>query len=148
MLKDIQTVSIKNKVNNNDDNDNKDDDDEEIVLDKEIFYNALVEQVQYYLDKDKDIIALTGNVAALIYSELKEGYGDKSTNWCGFYFVRRKNENKYNSNDNKNDEYHLVLGPFQGKPACNPIEFDKGVCGHTATTMKTTLVPDVHEFPV
>ena len=47
----------------------------------------------------------------------------------------------------RTSHFSTVLGPFQGKRACNPINFDEGVCGFTATNMRTTLVPDVHKFP-
>lgn len=107
------------------------------VVSKDIFYNALVCQIKEYLEKDcKDLISVTGNCAALIFHDLREAYGPNATNWCGFYFVKPFKGEK-----------HLVLGPFQGKPACNPIAFSDGVCGFTATNRKSTLVPDVHKFP-
>jgi L-methionine (R)-S-oxide reductase len=56
----------------------------------------------------------------------------KDINWVGFYLLE----------NNK-----LVLGPFQGRPACTDIELGKGVCGTAAKELKTMLVPDVHEFP-
>ena len=112
------------------------------TLSKETFYDSLIIQIEDYLDREcNDLISITGNIASLIYHELHEVYGTSSTNWCGFYFVKPKN------NNNKNNDKYLVLGPFQGKPACNPIEFDKGVCGFTATNKKSTLVKDVHKFP-
>ena len=54
-------------------------------------------------------------------------------NWAGFYFMQGGDE--------------LVVGPFQGKPACVRIPLGKGVCGTAAATRKTLVVPDVHEFP-
>ena len=120
--------------------DKEKDKNENVIMDKEIFYDALISQITEYLEKDcKDIISVTGNCAALIYHELRQVYGVKATNWCGFYFVKPITP--------KSKECHLVLGPFQGKPACNPIAFSDGVCGFTATNRTTTLVPDVHKFP-
>eukprot|EP01084_Bolivina_argentea_P224645 379818_1 len=134
--------SLLNKLENG--NNNKDDQKEETKLSKEIFYDSLIIQIEDYLEKEcKDIIALTANCSALIYNEFHDAYGIKSTNWVGFYFVRPKPSN----NKGNKHKYYLVLGPFQGRPACNPIEFDKGVCGYTATNKKSTLVPDVHKFP-
>src|SRR6266481_1342441 len=73
-----------------------------------------------------DLLANAANTAALIYHGLPE------LNWAGFYF--RKGA-------------ELVLGPFQGKPACVRIPIGKGVCGTAASRAATVLVPDVHDFP-
>ena len=75
---------------------------------------------------ETDLIANTANFAALVYAMLPE------LNWAGFYFLR-------------GDE--LVLGPFQGRPACVRIAMGRGVCGTAATRRASVLVPDVHEFP-
>jgi L-methionine (R)-S-oxide reductase len=66
------------------------------------------------------------NTSAFLFNEMKD------INWVGFYLLE----------NNK-----LVLGPFQGRPACTDIELGKGVCGTAAKELKTMLVPDVHEFP-
>lgn len=66
------------------------------------------------------------NTSAFIYSEVE------GLNWAGFYLF---------------EDGKLVLGPFQGKPACTTITLDRGVCGAAATQRKTLVVPDVHEFP-
>jgi GAF domain-containing protein len=75
---------------------------------------------------EADRIANAANMAALIY------HGLPDLNWAGFYF-RNGGE--------------LVLGPFQGKPACVRIPLGNGVCGTAAARATTVLVPDVHEFP-
>lgn len=66
------------------------------------------------------------NMAALLYQSLPE------LNWAGFYLCKGES---------------LLLGPFQGKPACVKIPFGKGVCGTAAATRQAQLVPDVHAFP-
>src|ERR1700745_3531342 len=75
---------------------------------------------------EADRIANAANMAALIY------HGLPGLNWAGFYF-RQGGE--------------LVLGPFQGRPACVRISVGQGVCGTAAARAATVLVPDVHEFP-
>ena len=68
-----------------------------------------------------------------LYADLAQAIeGLPALNWAGFYFLR-------------GDE--LVLGPFQGKPACVRIPVGKGVCGTAAEQLRTILVPDVHDFP-
>ncbi|MCL2873766.1 MAG: GAF domain-containing protein [Defluviitaleaceae bacterium] len=78
------------------------------------------------LDDDKDIIASLANLSAVI-----NGYMDK-INWAGFYVMK---------------DGELVLGPFQGLPACIRIQVGKGVCGAAVAERKTQIVPDVHKFP-
>ena len=75
---------------------------------------------------ESDLIANAANTAALIY------HGLPDLNWAGFYF---------------RNGAELVLGPFQGKPACVRIPIGKGVCGTAAARGATVLVPDVHDFP-
>ena len=87
--------------------------------------NILNEQIRAMLE-EPDMIAALSNLSACI----KEYWPD--LNWTGFYLV-------------KNGE--LVLGPFQGKPACTHIPFDKGVCGLTYTSRKPQRVDDVLSFP-
>ena len=75
---------------------------------------------------EKDVLANISNVTAIIKACVDD------LNWAGFYLM-------------KNGE--LVLGPFQGLPACNRIQVGKGVCGTAIEEGKTQLVPDVHLFP-
>ena len=89
-------------------------------------YRDLAEQLGALLDGEADRIANAANMAALVY------HGLPDLNWAGFYF-RQDGE--------------LVLGPFQGKPACVRIPHGKGVCGKAAARAATVLVPDVHQFP-
>ncbi|MDB5972860.1 MAG: hypothetical protein JWQ90_5310 [Hydrocarboniphaga sp.] len=89
-------------------------------------YASLIAQAGGLFAGERDAIANAANLAALIYHGLPE------LNWAGFYLY-------------KNGE--LVLGPFQGKPACIRIALGRGVCGTAAATRSTQLVIDVHEFP-
>ncbi len=89
-------------------------------------YKALLAEVSAILENERDPIANAANVAALMYQGLP------NVNWAGFYFL-------------KGDE--LVLGPFQGKPACTRIALGNGVCGTAARGRKTVVVGNVHEFP-
>lgn len=96
------------------------------ATDKPTFYRELVEQARHLLDGERDRIANAANLSALLYHSLPE------VNWAGFYFY---------------DGSELVVGPFQGKPACVRIALSRGVCGAAARTRSTQLVEDVHEFP-
>jgi L-methionine (R)-S-oxide reductase len=89
-------------------------------------YRDLAKQLAALLAGETDPIANAANMAALIY------HGLPDLNWAGFYFRRGQ---------------ELVLGPFQGKPACVRIPLGKGVCGTAAARAATVLVPDVHDFP-
>ena len=89
-------------------------------------YRELVEQLRGLLAGETDRTANAANMAALIY------HGLPNINWAGFYFRRGQ---------------ELVLGPFQGKPACVRIPLGKGVCGVAASRAATVLVRDVHDFP-
>jgi GAF domain-containing protein len=93
---------------------------------KEAVYDDLARQLASLLDGEPDLTANAANVAALIY------HGLPALNWTGFYFARGG---------------ELVLGPFQGKPACVRIAWGKGVCGAAAAQARAIIVPDVHEFP-
>jgi GAF domain-containing protein len=73
-----------------------------------------------------DLIANAANFSALLFNSLP------NVNWAGFYFLRGE---------------ELVLGPFQGNPACVRIPMGKGVCGVAAQQCETIIVPNVHEFP-
>ena len=89
-------------------------------------YDQLAAQLSSLLAGERDLIANAANFSALIFHALPD------LNWAGFYFLR-------------NDE--LVLGPFQGQPACVRIAFGQGVCGAAAQSCVTTIVRNVHEFP-
>jgi len=89
-------------------------------------YRDLAEQLAALLAGETDPIANAANMAALIY------HGLPDLNWAGLYFRRGQ---------------ELVLGPFQGKPACVRIPLGRGVCGTAASRAATVLVPDVHDFP-
>lgn len=93
---------------------------------KTVLYRDLAVQLASLLEGESDPVANAANMAALIYHGLPE------LNWAGFYFVR-------------GDE--LVLGPFQGKPACVRIPWGQGVCGTAAARAESVVVPDVHDFP-
>ena len=89
-------------------------------------YDFLLEQLTAVTESETDTIANLSNASAVLQMNLDE------INWVGFYLVR---------------ENQLVLGPFQGRPACVRIDFGKGVCGTAAAAGVTQLVPNVHEFP-
>ena len=89
-------------------------------------YRALAEQARGLLQGERDRIANAANFAALVYHALPD------LNWAGFYFY---------------DGEELVVGPFQGKPACVRIALGRGVCGTAAATRQTQLVRDVDAFP-
>jgi GAF domain-containing protein len=90
------------------------------------FYRTLVAQAKALIEDETDIIANMANLSALLFQEMPD------LNWSGFYILR--------------DDV-LVLGPFQGKPACVRIPVGKGVCGTAVATGEIQLVKDVHEFP-
>ena len=90
------------------------------------FYDQLAAQLSSLLAGERDLVANAANFSSLIFHALPD------LNWAGFYFLQ-------------NDE--LVLGPFQGQPACVRIAFGRGVCGTAAQSCVTTIVPNVHEFP-
>jgi L-methionine (R)-S-oxide reductase len=94
--------------------------------DKAAAYRELEKQLRALLHGERDFIANCANTAALLWHSLPD------LNWAGFYRLA---------------DGELVLGPFQGKPACVRIQVGKGVCGTAAITGKTVLVPDVHQFP-
>ncbi|MDQ3287189.1 MAG: GAF domain-containing protein [Pseudomonadota bacterium] len=89
-------------------------------------YAQLLAQARALMHGERDRIANASNLAALVYHALPD------LNWAGFYFF---------------DGRELVVGPFQGLPACVRIPLDKGVCGAAASTGITQRVADVHEFP-
>ena len=89
-------------------------------------YAQLLEQARGLLHGERDRIANAANLSALVYHALPD------LNWAGFYFY---------------DGTELVVGPFQGLPACVRIPLDKGVCGAAARTRSTQRVEDVNAFP-
>jgi len=89
-------------------------------------YEQLLAQVRGLLHGERDRVANAANLSALVYHALP------ALNWVGFYFY---------------DGTELVVGPFQGLPACVRIPLDKGVCGAAARTRQTQRVADVHQFP-
>ena len=93
---------------------------------KSDLYSDLSQQLESLFEGERDFIANSANLSALLFTSLPE------VNWAGFYLRR-------------NDE--LVLGPFQGQPACVRIPIGKGVCGTAAAQRATVIVPNVHQFP-
>jgi len=93
---------------------------------KDEIYLILNRHATTLFEHETDYIANAANLSSLIYHSLPV------LNWAGFYFYK---------------DGQLVLGPFQGKPACIRIGLGKGVCGTAALTKKTILVPDVRNFP-
>ncbi|MHA2774434.1 GAF domain-containing protein [Vibrio harveyi] len=88
-------------------------------------YQRLTKQAVALIESEKDYIANLANISSLLFMELED------LNWAGFYLT-------------KGDE--LVLGPFQGKPACVRIPIGRGVCGTAAQTNSVQRVYDVHAF--
>jgi L-methionine (R)-S-oxide reductase len=93
--------------------------------DKRMLYGDLCEQAAALLVGERDMIANAANVAALLY------HGLPDVSWAGFYILRAD---------------QLVLGPFQGRPACVRIALGRGVCGTAAVDRRALVVPDVHVF--
>jgi GAF domain-containing protein len=92
----------------------------------EEIYAELARQARGLFEGERDAIANAANLASLIYGVLAD------LNWAGFYFLKGG---------------ELVLGPFQGQPACVRIAIGKGVCGSAAAARETLIVPDVDKFP-
>ncbi len=86
---------------------------------------VLLAQARALLESETDYLANAANLAALLYGHLPQ------INWAGFYF---------------HADAQLVLGPFQGPPACTRIALGKGVCGTAALQRRSLIVPDVHAF--
>jgi len=93
---------------------------------KAVFYRQICEQLDELLGTETNFVANAANTAALLFQLLPD------VNWVGFYLAQNK---------------ELILGPFQGKPACVRIPFGKGVCGRAAAEGSTIVVPDVESFP-
>jgi GAF domain-containing protein len=94
--------------------------------DKTVFYRELAQQLEALLHGEPDPIANAANTAALLFQTMP------GLNWAGFYLMR---------------DGELVLGPFQGKPACVRIAVGAGVCGAAVARRSSVLVEDVHAFP-
>ena len=108
--------------------------------DKAAGYRELDAQLAALLTGEHDLIANTANAAALLYNALPD------LNWAGFYLLRPPASGGHGGGTGS-DALELVLGPFQGKPACVRIAIGRGVCGTAAAERRTMLVPDVHAFP-
>jgi len=93
---------------------------------KKTLYKDLAASLAALLEGETDALANLSNASALLAQALDR------VNWCGFYLMRKG---------------ELVLGPFQGKPACVRIAVGKGVCGTAAARRETLVVPDVNAFP-
>lgn len=93
--------------------------------DKAALYAELLQQAQGLMHGETNAIANAANFAALVYDAVPD------LNWAGFYLY---------------DGTELVVGPFQGKPACIRIALGRGVCGTAAQTLQTQVVRDVHDF--
>ena len=99
-----------------------------LSADKAAAYAELEKSLGALLEGESDATAGAANMAALLYWSLPE------VNWAGFYLLDSRSRD-------------LLVGPFQGKPACVRIPIGKGVCGMAAARRATIVVPDVHEFP-
>ena len=95
-------------------------------------YDLLVRQVTSILEGERDLTANASQFSALVYDTISD------LNWAGFYFTVPSKKGEGND---------LLVGPFQGKPACARIPFGRGVCGATAVKRETIVVADVHAFP-
>ena len=93
---------------------------------KSEIYDRLASQLRSLLEGERDLIANAANFSSLIFNSLPD------LSWAGFYFLK---------------DAELVLGPFQGQPACVRIRMGQGVCGTAAARRETIIVPNVHEFP-
>lgn len=89
-------------------------------------YAGLLAQARALFAGERDFTANSANLSALLFHSLE------GLNWAGFYWMKGG---------------ELVLGPFQGKPACVRIALGRGVCGTAAASRRTVVVPDVHAFP-
>lgn len=94
---------------------------------KRAMYADLRSQLSGLVHGEHDWIANTANASSLVFNSMP------GLNWAGFYFMQGPDE--------------LVLGPFQGKPACIRIRKGRGVCGSTVEKRATSVVEDVHAFP-
>jgi GAF domain-containing protein len=96
-----------------------------VTLSKTDLYHEVAQQAQALIAGEKDVIANLANLSAIMFMRLPQ------LNWAGFYLLKGQ---------------ELVLGPFQGKPACIRIPVGRGVCGKAAETGLAQCIHDVHEF--
>jgi L-methionine (R)-S-oxide reductase len=96
------------------------------IANKPEFYHEVAAELDSLLSGEVDRVANLANAAAVLFDRLPD------VNWAGFYLLHGST---------------LVLGPFQGKPACVRIPIGQGVCGAAAVRQETICVPDVHAFP-
>jgi L-methionine (R)-S-oxide reductase len=89
-------------------------------------FDTLNQQALALLGDEPDVVANLANISSLLFNELSD------INWAGFYLYK---------------DAQLVLGPFQGRPACIRIPMGKGVCGTAAQTLTIQRITDVHDFP-
>lgn len=95
-------------------------------MDKKEAYKLLIQQAKSLVDSELPMISNLANISALLNQFLEE------INWVGFYLM---------------DQGQLVLGPFQGLPACTTISLERGVCGAAARNREVMRIADVHQFP-
>ena len=93
---------------------------------KQESYRWAAKQVRAQIKRHSDLIATLANITAILNDRFSYFF------WVGFYFLK---------------DHSLVLGPFQGPPACMVLNLEKGVCAAAVKERKTILVPDVHRFP-
>jgi len=93
---------------------------------KNEFYQQLNQSLRALIQGETDWLANLANASALLFNQMQD------VNWAGFYIMKGG---------------ELVLGPFQGKPACIRIAVGTGVCGTAVAHKRTIVVPDVHQFP-
>ncbi len=116
-------------------------------------YKLLCRQLEIFAEEDPGFVPLLSNASALLWEALPD------INWAGFYLVMKKDVAEDDDGSDPRltagsdpaasdaSALRLVLGPFQGKPACIHIAVGKGVCGTAVAEDKLQLVPDVHQFP-
>ena len=93
-------------------------------------YRELCSQLEGFAKEERGYVPLLSNASAVLFRMLEK------INWAGFYLTGKGER-----------ENTLILGPFQGKPACIRIPYGKGVCGTAAESGRVQRVPDVHAFP-
>lgn len=98
----------------------------DLTLPKPALYEQVAREAAALIEGESDWVANLANVAALLYHSLPD------VNWAGFYLLKGET---------------LIVGPFQGLPACVRIPMGKGVCGTAAMRRQTLVVPNVQEFP-
>ena len=98
----------------------------EPTTDRQLLYPRIHEALSAILSGERNFLANMANTSSLLFHSLPD------LNWAGFYLFKKD---------------QLVLGPFQGKPACVRIAVGKGVCGTAAQRRETLVIPDVHAFP-